>query len=116
MTSLVDNFEVNCETRLFLSDGSSLPIPFLVYLWSDEQCSRARDGKLSVGVMELPALKLYGKIYGRNYSVITEKSECGKLRFYATIESRYGTNRFTVTVRKRNGNFSMTPTAQLKMG
>ena len=34
----------------------------------------------------------------------------GRLRFYATIESRYGANRFTVTVRKRNGNFSMTPT------
>ena len=25
--------------------------------------------------------------YGRNYSVITEQSECGRLRFYATIES-----------------------------
>ena len=46
--------------------------------------------------------------YGRNYSVITEQSECGRLRFYATIESLYGANRFTVTVRKRNGNFSMT--------
>ena len=48
--------------------------------------------------------------YGRNYSVITEQSECGRLRFYATIESLYGANRFTETVRKRNGNFSMTPT------
>ena len=25
--------------------------------------------------------------YGRNYSVITEQFECGRLRFYATIES-----------------------------
>ena len=66
-----------------------------------------------MGVTELPALKLYGKIYGRNYSVITEKSECGKLRFYTTIESWYGTNRFMVTVRKRNGNFSMTPTVHI---
>ena len=48
--------------------------------------------------------------YGRNYSVITEQSECGRLRFYATIESLYGAYRFTETVRKRNGNFSMTPT------
>ena len=33
MTSLVDNFEVNRETRLFLCDRLSLPIPFsLVYL------------------------------------------------------------------------------------
>ena len=48
--------------------------------------------------------------YGRNYSVITEQSECGRLRFYATIESLYRANRFTETVRKQNGNFSMTPT------
>ena len=58
----------------------------------------------------LPALKYTVRHYGRNYSVISEKSECGRLRFYATIESLYGANRFTVTVRKRNGNFSMTPT------
>ena len=50
------------------------------------------------------------RLYGRNYSVITEQFECGRLRFYATIESLYGANRFTETVRKRNGNFSMTPT------
>ena len=48
--------------------------------------------------------------YGRNYSVITEQSECGRLHFYTTIESLYGANRFTETVRKRNGNFSMTST------
>ena len=42
--------------------------------------------------------------------IISEQSECGRLRFYAMIESLYGANRFTVTVRKRNGNFSMTPT------
>ena len=53
--------------------------------------------------------------YGRNYSVITEQSECGRLRFYATIESLYGANRFTETVRKQNGNFSMTPTVPLKI-
>ena len=56
----------------------------------------------------LPALKYTVRHYGRNYSVISEKSECGRLHFYATIESLYGANRFTV--RKRNGNFSMTPT------
>ena len=49
----------------------------------------------------LPALKYTVRHYGRNYSVISEKSECGRLRFYATIESLYGANRFTVTVRKR---------------
>ena len=58
----------------------------------------------------LPALIYTVRHYGRNYSVISEKSECGRLLFYATIESLYGANRFTVTVRKRNGNFSMTPT------
>ena len=50
------------------------------------------------------------KHYGHNYSIVSEKSKCGKLRFYATIESQYGANHFTVMVRKRNGNFSMTPT------
>ena len=58
----------------------------------------------------LPALKYTVRHYGCNYSVISEKSECGRLRYYATIESLYGANCFTVTVRKRNGNFSMTPT------
>ena len=58
----------------------------------------------------LPALKLYGKTYGRNYSVISEKSKSSTLRFYATIESRYGDNRFTVVVRIRNGNFFVAPT------
>ena len=58
----------------------------------------------------LSALKYMVRHYGRNYSVISEQSECGRLRFYATIESLYGANRFTVTVRKRNGNFYMTPT------
>ena len=38
--------------------------------------------------------------YGRNYSVITEQSKCGRLRFYATIESLYGANHFTETVWK----------------
>ena len=61
----------------------------------------------------LPALKYMVRHYGRNYSVISEKSGCGRLRFYATIELLYGANRFTVTVRKRNGNFSMTPTVCL---
>ena len=60
----------------------------------------------------LPALKLYGKHYGHNYRVISEKSKCKTLRFYATIESRYGGNRFTVVVRIRNGNFFMAPTVQ----
>ena len=45
------------------------------------------------------------RLYGRNYSVISEKSKSSKLRFYASIESRYGGNRFTVVVRIRNGNF-----------
>ena len=62
------------------------------------------------GLKVFPALKYTVRHYGRNYSVISEQSECGRLRFYATIESLYGANRFTVTVRKRNGNFSMTPT------
>ena len=57
-----------------------------------------------------PALKYTVRHYGRNYSVISEQSECGRLCFYATIESLYGANHFTVTVRKQNGNFSMTPT------
>ena len=38
--------------------------------------------------------------YGRNYSVITEQFECGRLRYYATIESLYGANRFTETERE----------------
>ena len=42
--------------------------------------------------------------------IITEKSKCNTLRFYASIESRYGGNRFTVVVRERNENFFMTPT------
>ena len=54
--------------------------------------------------------KYTARHYGRNYSVITEQFECGRLRFYARIESLYGANRFTETVRKRNGNFSMMPT------
>ena len=58
----------------------------------------------------LPALKYTVRHYGCNYSVISEQSECGRLRFYATIELLYGANRFMVTVRKRNGNVSMTPT------
>ena len=49
----------------------------------------------------LPALKYMVRHYGRNYIVISEKSECGRLRFYAMIELLYGANRFTVTVRKR---------------
>ena len=36
MTSLLDNFEVNRETRLFLSDGGS-SLPPLVYLCCAEQ-------------------------------------------------------------------------------
>ena len=63
----------------------------------------------------LPVLKYTVRHYGRNYSVISEISECDRLRFYATIESLYGANRFTVMVRKRNGNFSMTPTVLLLM-
>ena len=66
--------------------------------------------KQSVGVTVLPALKLYVSFYGRNYSVISEKSKSSRLRFYATIESRYGGNRFTVVVRIRNGNFFVAPT------
>ena len=58
----------------------------------------------------LPALKYTVRHYRRNYSVISEKSECGRLHFYAMIELLYGANRFMVSVRKRNGNFSMTPT------
>ena len=58
----------------------------------------------------LPALTLYGRLYGRNYSVISEKSESSTLLFYASIESRYGANRFTVVVRIRNGNFFVAPT------
>ena len=50
------------------------------------------------------------RLYGRNYSVITEKSKSSTLRFYATIESRYGGNRFTAVVRIRNGNFFVAPT------
>ena len=50
------------------------------------------------------------RLYGRNYSVISEKSKSSTLRFYATIESRYGGNRFTVVVRIRNGNFFVAPT------
>ena len=57
-----------------------------------------------------PELKYTVRHYGRNYSVISEQSECGRLRFYATIESLYGANRFTVSVRKRKGNLSMMPT------
>ena len=60
--------------------------------------------------MELPALKYMVRLYGRNYSVISEKSECGRLCYYAMIELWYRAKRFTVTVRKRNENFSMTPT------
>ena len=48
--------------------------------------------------------------YGRNYSVISEKSKCSTLRFYATIESWYGGNRFTVVIRERSGNFFMAST------
>ena len=50
------------------------------------------------------------RLYGHNYSVISEKSKSSTLRFYATIESRYEGNRFTVVVRKRNGNFFVAPT------
>ena len=58
----------------------------------------------------LPALKLMVRLYGRDYSVISEKSKSSTLRFYASIESRYGGNRFTVVVRIRNGNFFVAPT------
>ena len=58
----------------------------------------------------LPALKLLVKLYGRNYSVFSEKSKSSTLRFYASIESRYGGNRFTVIVRIRNGNLFVAPT------
>ena len=73
-------------------------------------------GKQIGGLKVLPALKYTVRHYGRNYNVISEKSECGRLSFYATIESQYGANRFTVTVRKRNGNFSMTPTVPIALG
>ena len=53
----------------------------------------------------LPTLKYTVRHYGCNYSVISEKTECSRLRFYTTIESMYGANRFMVTVRKQNGNF-----------
>ena len=59
---------------------------------SDERCSHGGDGKRSVGVMVLPALKLHGKNYGRHYRVILEKSKRNMLRYYASIESRYGGN------------------------
>ena len=61
----------------------------------------------------LPALKLLVRLYGRNYSVISEKSKSSTLRFYASIESRYGGNRFTVVVRIWNGNFFVAPTVAL---
>ena len=48
----------------------------------------------------LPALKNTVRHYGRNYSAISEQSECGRLCFYTTIESLYGANRFTVTERE----------------
>ena len=54
--------------------------------------------------------KIMVRLYGRTYSVISEKSECSTVRFYASIESRYGGNRFTVVVGIRNGNFFMAPT------
>ena len=57
-----------------------------------------------------PALKYTVRHYGCKYSIISEQSVCGRLHFYATIESLYGANHFMVTVRKRNGKFSMTPT------
>ena len=62
--------------------------------------------------MVLPALKLLVKLYGRNYSVISEKSKSSTLRFYASIESRYGGNRFTIVLRIRNGNFFVAPTVR----
>ena len=50
-------------------------------------------------------LILYGKTLRADYSVISEKSKCSTLRFYASIESRYGGNRFAIAVRIRYGNF-----------
>ena len=61
----------------------------------------------------LPALKLLVRLYGRNYSVILEKSKSSTLRFYASIESQYGGNHFTVVVRIWNGNFFVAPNVAL---
>ena len=55
------------------------------------------------------------RLYGRNYSIISEKSKCSTLRFYASIEARYGGNRFTVIVRIWNGNFFMAPTVRISI-
>ena len=54
MTSLVDNFEVNRETRLFLSGGSSLPIPFLVYLWCQLSIKTGEAPPTSSGPYRVP--------------------------------------------------------------
>ena len=43
-------------------------------------------------------------------SVISKKSKCSTLCFYATIEPLYGGNRFAVVVREWNMNFFMAPT------
>ena len=48
--------------------------------------------------------------YGHNYSAIMEKSKCNTLRFYISIESRYGGNRFTMMVLEQNENSYVMPT------
>ena len=54
------------------------------------------------------------RLYGHNYSIISEKSKCSTVRFYTSIESWYGGNCFTVIVGIRNGNFFMAPTVCLQ--
>ena len=66
-----------------------------------------------VGVTVLPSLNYAVSHYGRDYSVISEKSKCNMLRFDTSIESRYGGNRFMVEVLERNENYLMTPTIHI---
>ena len=69
-----------------------------------------------MGETVLPALNYMVRLYGRNYSKILEKSKSSTLRFYASIESRYGGNRFMVVVPIRNRDFFVAPTVYEEVG
>ena len=64
----------------------------------------------------LPALNYMVRLYRHNYSIISEKSKSSTLRFYASIESRYGCNRFMVVVPIRNGDIFVVPTVYEEVG
>ena len=64
----------------------------------------------------LHALYYMVRLYGHNNSIISEKSKSSTLRFYASIETRYGGNRFLVVVPIQNWDFFVAPTVYEEVG